>query len=139
MVQPNLDYASTSLDPYTKNDTNNLEKVQRRGGRYVFKNDADRTPGCVTTMLESLNWIPLITRRYNLRIIMLYKLQHCLFDIGDCNILRPGDQCTRETYRLYRPPVILSNYKYSVFSRMVNYWNRLSTRVKDCHTLEGFD
>ena len=87
---------------------------------------------------HALNLIPLITRRYNLRFIMLYKLQHCLVDIGDCNILRPGDQRTRGTYRLYRPPVTLCDYKYSFFPRMVNYWNRLPTRVKDCHTLEEF-
>ena len=138
MVQPKLDYASTSWDPFTKGDINTLEKVQRRGARYVSNNYADRSPRCVTTMLESLNWIPLITRRYNLHIIMLYKLQYCLVGIGDCNILRPGDQRTRGAYRLYRPPVTLCIYKYYFFPRMVNYWNRLPTRVKDCHTLEEF-
>ena len=119
MVQTKLDNASTSWDPYTKDDINTLEKVQRRRARYVSNYYADRTLRCVTAMLESLNWIPLITSRYNLRIIMLYKLQHCLVDIGDCNILRPGDQRTRGIFRLYRPPVTLCNYKYSFFPRMV--------------------
>ncbi|MEW8548082.1 MAG: reverse transcriptase family protein, partial [Candidatus Thiodiazotropha sp.] len=138
MVQPTLDYAATSWDPYNKDDINTLEKVQRRGARFVCNNYTDRSPGCVTAMLGSLNWIPLTTRRYNQRLTMLFKLQHGLVDIGDCAVLRPGDQRTRGAYRLYQPPATLSVYKYSFFPRTISDWNRLPTRVTDCHTLEEF-
>ena len=55
MVQSVLDNASTSWDQYTKDVINTLEKVQHRGARFVCNNYTDRTPGCVTTMLESLD------------------------------------------------------------------------------------
>ena len=107
MVQPTLDYASTAWDPHTKEDINTLDKVQRRGARFVCNNYTDRTPGCVTAMLNSLEWIPLSTRRYHQRLIMLYKIQHFTVDIGQFNILRratveqeePTD-CTK--YQQYR-------------------------------------
>ena len=63
MVQPTLDYASTAWDPHIKEETNTLDKVQRRGARFVCNNYTNRTPGCVTAMLNSLEWIRLSTRR----------------------------------------------------------------------------
>ena len=107
MVQPTLDYASTAWDPHIKEDINTLDKVQQRGARFVCNNYTDRTPGCVTAMLNSLEWIPLSTRRYHQRLIMLYKIQHFTVDIGQFNILHPATveqeeptDCTK--YQQYR-------------------------------------
>ena len=138
MVQPTLDYASTAWDPHTKEDINTLDKVQRRGARFVCNNYTDRTPGCVTAMLNSLEWIPLSTRRYHQRLIMLYKIQHFTVDIGQFNILRPGDSRTRGAYRLYQIPAVQSVYKYSFFPRTIQDWNSLPTYVTDCTSLEEF-
>ena len=79
IIQPTLDYASTIWDPHTKEDKHTLDKVQRRGAKFVGNSYTDRTPGCVTTMLDSQGWIPLTSRRYHQRLIMLYKIQHCLY------------------------------------------------------------
>ena len=138
MVQPTLDYASTAWDPHTKEDINTLDKVQRRGARFVCNNYTDRTPGCVTAMLNSLEWIPLSTRRYHQRLIMLYKIQHFTVDIGQFNILRPGDSRTRGAYRLYQIPAVQSVYKFSFFPRTIQDWNSLPTYVTDCTSLEEF-
>ena len=138
MVQPTLDYASTAWDPHTKEDINTLDKVQRRGARFVCNNYTDRTPGCVTAMLNNLEWIPLSTRRYHQRLIMLYKIQHFTVDIGQFNILRPGDSRTRGAYRLYQIPAVQSVYKFSFFPRTIQDWNSLPTYVTDCTSLEEF-
>ena len=56
MVQPTLDYASTTL-PWTltpKRDINTLNKVHHRGARVLCDNYTDRTHGCVTDMLNSI-------------------------------------------------------------------------------------
>ncbi|MEW8546481.1 MAG: hypothetical protein AB2693_23430, partial [Candidatus Thiodiazotropha sp.] len=132
MVQPSLDYASAAWDPHTKEDINTLDKVQRRGARFVCNNYLDRTPGCVTAMVNSLNWIPLTTRRYNQRLVMLFKIQHNLVDIGHCTILRPNDSQTRGTNRLYQPYAIHGVYKYSFFPWTISVWNSLSTSVTNC-------
>lgn len=112
MVQPTLDYTSTTCDPHTKEDINTLDKVQHRGTRFVRNNYTDRTPGCDTAMLNSLIWISLSTRRYNQRLFMLYKIQHNQVDTADCSI---NDRRTKGTYRLYQPHAMQSIYKYSFF------------------------
>ena len=44
MVQPTLDYASTTWDPHNKEDINTLDIAERRGGRFVCNSSMDRTP-----------------------------------------------------------------------------------------------
>ena len=41
MIQPTLDYAFTIWDPHTKEDINTLDKVQRRGARFVCNSYTD--------------------------------------------------------------------------------------------------
>jgi hypothetical protein len=48
MVRPILEYASAAWDPYTCDQINQLDKVQRRAARFVSNNYRDKTPGCVT-------------------------------------------------------------------------------------------
>ena len=114
----------STWDPHTKED-----KVQRRGTRFLCNNYSDRTHECVTAMLNSLSWIPLSTRRYDQRLILLYKIQHNQVDIGNCNILRPNDRRTTGAYRRYQPHAVQSIYKYSFFPRMIHDWNSLPTAV----------
>jgi hypothetical protein len=50
-----MEYASSVWDPTNREKIGNLEKVQKRAARFVFNTYTDRTPGCVTKMVESLN------------------------------------------------------------------------------------
>ena len=52
-----------------------LKKYKKRAARFVFNNYTDRTPGCVTKMVESLKWKKLEERRKTNRLGMLYKNQ----------------------------------------------------------------
>jgi hypothetical protein len=40
-----------------------LKKYKKRAARFVFNNYTDRTPGCVTKMVESLKWEKLEERK----------------------------------------------------------------------------
>ena len=71
----------------------------------------DRASGCVTTNLDSLNWILLTTRPYNQHTIMIFKLRQGLVEIVDCTHLCRGDQRTRVVYRFYQPPSTLSIHR----------------------------
>ena len=54
MVQPTLDYASTTWNPHNKEDINTLDKVKRRGARLVCNRYTDRTPSlCHSHALQS--------------------------------------------------------------------------------------
>jgi hypothetical protein len=68
LVRPSLDYASSCWDPHIKEHIEEVEKVQRRGTRFVFNNYKSREPGCVTNMLNTLQWEPLAHRRAKSRV-----------------------------------------------------------------------
>ena len=60
LVRPVLEYGCVVWDPYIKNDSDKLEKIQRRAARFVC-NDYQQTSS-VTNMLEQLNWKTLSDR-----------------------------------------------------------------------------
>ena len=103
IVRPTLDYASSVWDPYRTTDINRVEQVQRRAARFVHRNYWDRTPGCVSRMVRELGWPPLVDRRREHRLTMLYKIQRGLVDINPGPILRTNDRRTREGNRIYQP------------------------------------
>ena len=55
--------------PHTATDIKEMEAVQRRAARWVFR-DYSYTSS-VTAMLEDLNWRPLDPRRIDSRLLML--------------------------------------------------------------------
>ena len=63
LVLPVLNYAAAAWDPYLSRDINSLDQVQRRGARYICNNYCDRTPGCVTKMIQDLGWQSLQEKR----------------------------------------------------------------------------
>ena len=101
MVRPILEYSSPVWDPYQQTDIKALEQVQRRAARYVFNDYSTRTPGCVTKMLDDLEWEPLEVRRRHDRLSMLYRMQHNLVDIADNRYLSSSDSRTRGTVKFF--------------------------------------
>jgi hypothetical protein len=81
IVRPTLEYAAMVWDPTTQTLIQTLENVQRRAARFVINDYTNRTPGCVTSMLTSLEWQTLEQRRRISRLVMMYKIQHQLVDI----------------------------------------------------------
>ena len=54
LVRPSIEYASSVWDLYTRNNIQQLEAIQRRAARFVYKNFYDREPGIVTSMVSRL-------------------------------------------------------------------------------------
>jgi hypothetical protein len=59
MARPTLEYASTCWDPHRKDLIEDIEQVQKRAARFVYNNYRSKEPGCVTNMIDTLNWEPL--------------------------------------------------------------------------------
>jgi hypothetical protein len=80
MVRPTMEYASSAWDPTNRKKIGNLEKVQTRAARFVFNNYKDRTPGCVTKMVESLKWEKLEEMRKTNRLpyLGLFNAHWCI-------------------------------------------------------------
>ena len=58
MVRPTLEYASTCWDPHSKDLIEDIEQVQKRAARFVYNNYRSKEQGCVTNVLDTLNWEP---------------------------------------------------------------------------------
>ena len=61
MVRPTVEFASCVWDPHERVDINTIERVQRRGARFVKHRYHNRSS--VTYLLEDLKWKSLDTRR----------------------------------------------------------------------------
>ena len=71
-VRPQLEYAAHIWDPYTKEKTLQLEKIQRRAARWNSSNYDYRSS--VTAMLGQLNWRSLEQRRAEACLCLFYKM-----------------------------------------------------------------
>ena len=137
MVRPAIEYASTVWDPHRQGDIKALEQVQRRAARYVFNNYTDRTPGCVTSMLQKLQWESLESRRYKNRLTMLYKINHGLVDVNT-NCLKRSDCRTRGQQRFFQERISCEAYANSFFPRTIGNWNQLPSSISSSVSINEF-
>ena len=90
MVRPRLEYFSTVWDP------------------------TQRTPGCVTNMVQSPALESLQQRRNMDRLSMVFKIQHGLVDISP-EFIQPGDSRTRGSQRIQQLEANKDLYRYSFY------------------------
>ena len=139
LVRPQVEYAAMVCDPYTKENIQKTEMVQRRAARYVCKNYA-REDGCVTNILQQLGWCSLLQRRVDIRLVFLYKCVHGLVavDISDDLITktRPSCHCNSMSYNI---PVETKTYiQKSFLPRTITQWNHLPESVVTSSSLDTF-
>ena len=109
----------------TKKKIGNLEKVQKRVARFVFNTYTDRTPGCVTKMVQSLKWEKLEERRKTHRLCMLYNIKNGLIDIDSHQYIQSNDNRTRGKDRLYQERTSSKAFGNLFFPRTIRDWNQL--------------
>ena len=137
MARPRLEYSSTVWDPHHNKEIHSLEQVQLRVARFVHHNNLERTPGCVTNMVQSLSWESLQHRRYINLITTLFKIQHGIIDISP-DFIQPNDHHTRGSQCLRQQQATNKANKNSFYPRTISDWNQLPTHVTDLQTLQGF-
>ena len=130
MIRPTMEYSSTVWDPALQTHIAALEQVQRRAARYVCNDYHSRAPGCVTKMIDDLNWEPLEVRRRYERLGILYRIQHNLVNI-------PIDQVRGPT-KFFHERISDATYSNSFFPRTVRDWNRLPVEIVSAASLEEF-
>ena len=79
LVRPKLEYSSAVWNPYQKDHEDKLEGVQNQAARFVC-NNYDRTAS-VSSMVQSLEWDTLATRRLVNQCSMFYKIRNGLVNI----------------------------------------------------------
>ena len=109
LVRPTVEYASTVWEPYTKQNRDRVEIVQRRAARYVL--NCHERSASVSEMLKQLDWETLGLRRKKARLKMLHKMHCNLVAIDQQKYLKPAVRSSRHTHRLsYKIPASETNY-----------------------------
>ena len=138
LVRPLLEYACVVWSPYRLNNIQKIEKVQRKGVRYVYNNFSSYSS--VSAMLSRLNWTSLKDRRDNLRLAMMYKIVNNLVEIDSSRILIRSNVLTRGHLNRYKQPFTRINaYKYSFYPDTIKLWNNLPANIIDCTSLQSFN
>lgn len=138
LVLPHLEYTSTVWDPYHKQDIQALEKVQRKGARFVTGKYSYQDS--VTSMLNDLNWQPLQIRRKNKRLIVFHKA------VNQNSPVEIPDYVTQSTYsgtRSHSKAFIeiranYEQYKNSFLPRTIKDWNALPTHLVHVTSVDEF-
>ena len=112
-------------DPFTSNQIDKLEAVQRRAARFAIR-DYDYTSS-VTKMLQELDWHPLQMRRSVARLTMMQKIVTGQVAIPAQKFLQPVSRPSRHhnSKSFKRPSVNKDCLGKSFFPRTIAEWNLL--------------
>ena len=108
LVRPQLEYAASVWDPWTKKKCHQLEMVQRRAARYVFNSYGLSTSP--TEMIQRLGWRSLQQRRADIRLIFFYKSLNGLVAVDFSSELKPQVRDMRNNHPMSFIPIIDTAY-----------------------------
>ncbi|KAK3108532.1 hypothetical protein FSP39_010045 [Pinctada imbricata] len=139
LVRPSVEYASSVWDPYQIGQKEQLEKVQRRGARYVTGQYRKRIS--VTSLIEQLEWKSLETRRKEFRLAMMYKIFNNIVAIDATKYFQQPLRRSRNHHAFSLAlPFASSDYrKGSFFVNSVRDWNNLPPDIPGAPSLEAFN
>ena len=138
LVRPQLEYCSSVWDPYTSDQVDKIEMIQRRAARFVLRRYHQTSS--VGSMLQQLRWESLQERRAKCRIIIFYKSIYNMIAVNSSTYLLPSHSSTRHNHSLtYRQISTTTNYhQYSFYPRTIVQWNALPASVAEMKTLDQF-
>lgn len=138
LVRPKLEYSSTVWDPHTRINIDKIERVQRRAARFVSNDYSSYSS--VTSMLNTLKWPTLQTRRSNAKLNFMYKIVHALVAIPHTYLPPPLTSSSRRTHSLsfQRISTRTQYYAHSFFPSTVILWNNLPPHIPPSASLEIF-
>ena len=139
LVRPQVEYASAIWDPFTANNTNKLEMVQRTAARYVTNTWYYKAS--VSELLQTLGWPSLADRREKARLGLFYRMHHGLVAINEqLQYAQPTGRSTRaantQSYRI--PQSTCDYHQNSFFPRTIPVWNSLPNAIVTAESADAF-
>ena len=104
ILRPKMEYAAPILDPYTKDNIQLLEAVQRRATRFVC-NKYSRHES-VTSMLQDLDWPLMEQRRAESRLTLFHRIVHKEVDINEHALMERNPRASRKVSSLDGPRLL---------------------------------
>ncbi len=137
-VKPSLDYACTVWDPYTQTQIHQMEMVQKRLARFITK--TYHNISSVTSMLADLKCETLQERRSKFRVVMMYKIVHCLVAIPINPYLQPVQTATRHHHNqsFLQQSASTKYLQNSFFYQTTPAWNSLPAGIVEAGGIDLF-
>ena len=138
LVRSNLEYCSVVWSPYTKRNTDKLERIQRRATKLIFKSDDP-----YDIRLKKLNLMSLDKRRSLADVTFLYKVLNGIIDIDISKIIDFHSEADRFSLRAKDSLTLKKKYvrtnvlKYSFFHRITDQWNQLPLDIRVSDNVKG--
>ena len=126
LVRSNLEYCSVVWSPYTKRNTDKLERVQRRATKFISKSD---DPNDIR--FKKLNLMSLEKRRSLTDVTFLYNVLNGNIDIDISKIIDFHSEADRFSLRSKDFLTLKKKYarsnvlKCSFVHRITDQWNQL--------------
>ena len=136
LIRPLLEYGTTVCYPLFKQDTQALEKGQRRATKLVVNLRDMNYP----TRLRALNLPSLVYRRKRADMLQLYRILNgidslCIENFVELDL---GGRTRGHCYKLFRSRVKTREKRNTLDFRAINEWNSLSNQVVDAENLNQF-
>ena len=112
--------------PYTAENINKLEGVQRRSARFVCNKYSRKES--VTSMLDDLEWPPLQQRRAESRLALFHRIVNRTVDIDSAVLMEESRRPSRKANKVQymRHSSKKDCYKYSFVPRSIVQWNNIN-------------
>ena len=138
LVRPKLEYCCSLWDPYTTENINKIEQVQRRAARYACHRHHNTSS--VANMIHSLDWPTLQERRLKTRLHIFYKIINNKIAVPYENILIPSQSRTRSTHSntIRQIQCNKDSFKFSFFCRTIKDWNKLPENITNSTSIDIF-
>ena len=138
LVRPQLEYASEAWNPHSTTVVHGLEQIQRAAARFVYSDYRSSTSS--SSLVSSLGWDSLHTRRLLAQCTLFFKIHYQLVSIPFPSIVTSATYCGRHDHNLkYAVPVAtIDVYKFSFFPRITRIWNHLPTQTVNAIGTETF-
>ena len=139
LVRPQIEYASSVWDPYTKKHIDRIELIQRRAARYVLYQYNNISS--VSNMLSDLHWQTPEQLRKAQRLANLYKIRNgqVVLDSHETRLIPQSSSLRTSHQERYEVPFSRANYhKFSYIPRTIRDWNALPDDVVAAPSLNVF-
>ena len=133
LVRPLMEYSSTVWSPYTNQNIDRLEMIQRRAARWTLHNYS--TYASVMEKLHSLGWASLEQRRSDSRLCPFHEIIYGLVAIDLPPYVVHPSRILRNSHPLCFRQIqtTVDYYKYLFYPLAIVQWNRLPPQSTSAH------
>ena len=135
-----MEYASTIWSPYTKQNTQKIEMIQKRAARWVKNNLNYSTYDSVSTMLDNLGWRSLENRRIDSGLFMFHRIIYGYVGIQIPTYFEKPQRFTRHMHPLSYKQIHTDAvyYQQSFYPATIVLWNKLQSEIVQMDDLDSF-